>query len=376
MPEVEKRPIYKNVSIEELNRILDETKDLEERLNLAIYYVSCYDLDGKANCSVAQLVNAAKENILKAVVDEKIKFKQENGYYPLSTSFSPVDPTKATFEMGSFFLKNPMMYVANSLKMISMAPVDMDTPADLLTLRSNANTLCDVVFSEKALKEYAEIDKMNRPNGLIAGVSQKQLGRKNGSAKDILEPHKGGFFERWRKKTSPEYLKFKDTFENYNNPESECFGDLDALERDTKAYLVHKIPGYDPDTMPTQEQINRLSGTGKGRAQLCFNVLKTVYEQKNLQNCEEVYKSMETENPIVDLMPEEFAKMYQEEVLDEENEVEKEVENNPQKEFAEKLNEDISKDDELIFVDKEEKDNEKENSYEEELEEEEEKEIK
>ena len=348
MPGQDRHPVYKNVSIEELNRLIDATNDLEEKLSIGMHYILCYGVKGQTNCSLAELVNVTKEKLLRASTDSKREFTERNGYAASATAFKGIDASTYEESFGPLFMKNPLLFMANTAKLMSISDLPEDADNDMFDMKDNANSLADYLISPKVVKEYNELQKFNRPNDLVRSVAKRELNRENASKSDILEPHKGGFFERWRKKTSPEYLQFKETFENINNPESTYFGDLDALERDTKAYLVHKIPGYDPNKLPTEAQINALSGTGKGRAKLCLNVLKAITEQRQIEMVEKAFIENGISHDMVEKTPEEIHMMYQQELYEEQKEAQKELkEHEPdpvdyQKEFMNQLNKDIA----------------------------------
>ena len=110
----------------------------------------------------------------------------------------------------------------------------------------------------------------------------------------IFEYTKGGFFENFFKTTSQEYKNFKSAFLDFQDPENKNFGNLDNLEKATKAYLHHKIPAFKTtDHLPKLEDIENLSGTSKKRALLCFGVLETIYRQREIDKMENTFKDAE-----------------------------------------------------------------------------------
>ena len=330
MPEQEEvRRVYENVSIEGLNAALDENPDIEQKLLLAQFYILSYGAKGQPSCSLAQLINAAKEKLLQASVDAKYAFYNEHGYAPAATSFKGVDPGRAESSEGPVFLKDPVTYMANMAKVMAISPVPEGAPDEFVLLKNNCAKLVDQIYNPNTIQEYQSMQKNNRVQGLISGVAKLQPGRDNASVAEILDRHKGGWWERWRKKTSPEFIRF----------------------RDTKAYLQHKIPGYDPDQLPTQDQIDALSGTGKGRAQLCLDVLKVLREQRNLANSDEIYHENGIEHNLIDLTPAELEEQYMKEMAEEaeENkEFENEVENDLEENEPEPVEEDKEKDNEPV----------------------------
>jgi len=344
MPEQELRPIYENVSVEELNNILDATPDMEEKLLLAQFYIMCYGAKGKPSCTPAQLVNAAKEKILQATVDAKQAFYKKHGYGPAPASYQGVNPGEIEVSQGPVFLKDPMTYMANMAKIVSISELPEDAPEDAILLKKNAAKVCDLIYNPNAIGEYQGMQKKNRADGLIAGIAKRQPGRNDANPDEILERHKGGFWERWRNKTSPEFIRFRETLKNVQDPKSEEYGNIDALERDAKAYLQHKIPGYNPDEFPTKAQIEALSGTGKGRAQLCLDVLLSAREQRNLEKSDEIYRDNYIEHSLVDLTPEEVENQYKQEM---------EEEANQEKEFAEEVGNDVEEEEPKVEEDNE-----------------------
>ena len=109
--------------------------------------------------------------------------------------------------------------------------------------------------------------------------------------------NKAGFFDRIFHRTSRQYKDFEKEFKAYREGSKIDDGmnsrdaNRDSVERTAKAYLRHKIPGWDGKGLPTLEQINRLKGKSKNRALLCFNVLSAT---KDSAETEQKLKSLET----------------------------------------------------------------------------------
>ena len=98
---------------------------------------------------------------------------------------------------------------------------------------------------------------------------------------DALRANKGGFFERLFRTTSREYKTFERMLDRRRMGEAS----REDLEGSAVAYLRHKLRGYDGRGIPNLEDIERLSGTAKKKALLCYKTLKACqrsreYEEK------------------------------------------------------------------------------------------------
>ena len=88
------------------------------------------------------------------------------------------------------------------------------------------------------------------------------------SMNDIIERHKGGFFEKMFGTTSKEFKDVITQFENFEDMNSNTYHDTTQLSQASQRYLDYK-------GVKTYEDIMKLSGTSKDRALLCWSVVQT-----------------------------------------------------------------------------------------------------
>ena len=96
---------------------------------------------------------------------------------------------------------------------------------------------------------------------------------------DAFNACKPGFFERIFRRTSREYKNFKATFTARQNGAAS----RDEVDNAARAYLMHKIPGYDGKGLPTVEQMTALTGTSANRAALCYKTLQASQKSRGYE---------------------------------------------------------------------------------------------
>ena len=97
------------------------------------------------------------------------------------------------------------------------------------------------------------------------------------------------------KTTSPEYESFKQAYADFNNKYNPLYGNAGDLKFFAMNYLKHKFPNLKDGELPTEKQIESLSGAGKERASFCLSVVETYNENHLLQ--EQANKIIENFNP-------------------------------------------------------------------------------
>ena len=307
--------VYRNASVEGLNRVIDETEDIYDKFEAAQQYVLCYGVKGEPSCSVAELLYAMKKKLLEVSLESKEDYYQRTGKIPgKRTDFKGRDFTTEPEPVNaSAFLKNPFRYMANMAKVMALADAPEGTSEDLIALKKRANRLSNELVSPETRDEFQHLEKASQTKDVMSNIAKTQLGPDKGGAsvEEVLLPVRGGFFERFLNTTSTVFGNFKGAFENFNNPESPAYGDLDNLKDATMAYLQHAIPNYDPSVIPGPVELEGLGTTRKARAELCINVLKSIQAQRQINMMDQTFQANPAENDFVDLGPEEFATKFQ-----------------------------------------------------------------
>lgn len=243
------------VSPEDLAQKLDAIQGSEAKLEYAQNYLLSYNAD-KAEPDLDDLISVkavlvAKNKIAEALVKEGKK------------------PSLDAEDKASLFVGNPLKYLdrqANS----NFWEAEDDPQMQYRFAKITGNILA---YSD-ALR-----DAERRENNRSAFQRLEDKLPEDSSLKDQIAGCKAGFFERTFGTTSNEYKNFEQELLHFG-PETT---DTRSLETTSLAYLKHKFPALKDGELPTEEQINSLSGAGKNRAMLALNTYKSIQE-KNMQS--------------------------------------------------------------------------------------------
>lgn len=255
----------------------------------SIKYLLRIDVDESlTSCTRNELIYVMKNEVAKMVAREQLN----NNPNDLTNMHNEEDKQEI-----QFFLNNPVGYIGNKLKekaIFEKDAKDLEGTSWKLASKYNKNirTMAPIFNTVGATTWYnAYQDKMNdKPN--YFGILQLKSKLPNNSIEEAFERQKPSFFEKIFKTTSNEYNNFKLAFEEYNDEKSIYCGNDERLEEAAMGYIRHKFPNLNGDELPTPEQIAKLGGAGKERAQFCLNVVETIRENAKAQ--EQANKMMET----------------------------------------------------------------------------------
>lgn len=290
---------YENISLEDFDKKFDTFETLNEKFEFLQDYLLSYgidEIDDRENTNVVDLMNNpaeklihyAREKFLAAALAERDKYNESNLEQLPNEIVNPNEKadSKVQQEMQQFML-NPAKYlsvVAYSRKHALKDNNEVDK--DELE-RYEANL-------EFVKRQYYSINKIFDANEKKRHVddvlrNSKKAGNMNmdATADDVIKHNKGGFFENLFNTTSKEYKEFVKAYKEFNDKDNPNYGNDEKLEKATRAYIKHKIPNFNlPNQMPTKEELERFSGTSRGRLEFCTGVLETINQrfQRNLMN--------------------------------------------------------------------------------------------
>lgn len=256
-------------------------KNNRKQLDDVIDYLARYGMKGvKTEGTFDELLLTAKNLLLSQAAEQHLDEFNFNPYNHLGNL-----NMQEEYDLKNFILR-PMHTIQDKMKYydIDRKIKDETDPAKIQyykDLKANAQKIHESIkdyndeINNKHIDSYFEV--INR--------IQNRLPETTKSLDEALDNNKGGVFERMFGTSSKQYANFKAAFEDFRNPNSVYLGDKDHLEKETKAYLHHIMPSYKmEDDLPTPEQFAKLSGTQKGRAAFCINVLRSVKEAREVED--------------------------------------------------------------------------------------------
>ena len=253
------------------------------------YLADNYSSNERGDISLEEAIFIAKKQIGESVIDarEKQGIGEQDGNLLCNDNTYGAN---GNWTVG-FFLKHPrdaVQYLLVQAKQQALRKGDAERA-------SKFGAVADGIQDARHAYDTFSFFKGNRTNDMV-NIERRYIGGSN-AVDAAFNSNKAGFFDRIFHRTSREYKDFEKEFKAYREGSKVEFGtnsrdaNRESVERTAKAYLRHKIPGWDGKGLPTLEQINQLRGKSKNRALLCFNVLSAT---KDSAETEQKLKSLET----------------------------------------------------------------------------------
>ena len=256
-------------------------KNNRKQLDEVVDYLARYGMNGsKAECSFDELLITAQNLLLSQAAEQHLDEFNTNPYSNLGNV-----NIQEEYELRKFILY-PISTIKERFHDYDpyrqlKGETDPDKIKYYKDLQANAHRISNLMKDENY--EVNEAEKANSYIEVMTRI-QKRLPETTKSVDQALDNNRGGVFERMFSSTSKQYSNFKAAFKDFRNPNSVYLGDKNHLERETKAYLHHVMPSYKiTDDLPTPEQFAALSGTQKGRAAFCINVLRSIKETREIE---------------------------------------------------------------------------------------------
>lgn len=291
MPGLEEYPIYRNISIADLQEKMASFDRIDEKFEFMYHYLLSYGMEGsEADCTFEELLHAGKEAFLKASLAAKDEYAR-NRPNLASPDRSVIDPYHDN-ELDNdtinqrYFLKNPvdfMRQASGKVAEIQVLPTLTEEEANVVeSWKANQSRIKQRLDALQSNFGVYEEDAV--PGDILRNVGEKVYERADITPEEILARNKGGFWENFRGTTSQEYKDFEKAYQSYNNPDDPGWKDKAALREASMAYIRHKFPSLEEGKLPTPEQIAALkSPTARGRTNLCVAMVQELELQNRIQ---------------------------------------------------------------------------------------------
>ena len=256
-------------------------KNPKEAIDGSIKYILRHNIDKElTNCQLNELIYVAKNEVAKFVAKEQLK----NNMTDLTNMHSGKDNKEV-----QYFFADTINYLVkriNNGKDFEIIP-SKKNPEEMSYARrynSNIQSISNFFSLPGAKLLYDRFDKNMNNLKAYDGILHLESKLPDHSIEDSFDRQKPSFFEKLFRTTSEEYENFKTAFNNYNNKKHKLYGNDKALEDAAVGYLHHKFPNLKENELPTPEQISRLKGAGKDRADFCLKVVEVCRENKNIKD--------------------------------------------------------------------------------------------
>lgn len=284
---------YENISKADFDQKFDSFETLNEKFEFLNNYLLSYGIDEVAEREETNVVNLldnpaedfihhAREKFLAASLAERDKYNEANIE---QLNYDIVNPNeKADSEIQKamqHFISKPAQYVSFAARARAKEIENNEIPE----LANDKNYKKNLKYVAREFYSINKIFNTNENKRHVKDVLDNSLKAcnmpENATANDVVNRNKGGFFENMFNTTSKEYKAFVEAYKAFNEEGNPNYGNDEELEKATRAYLKHKIPNFNlPNQMPEKEEIERFSGTSRGRVELCAGVLQAILQRR------------------------------------------------------------------------------------------------
>jgi len=275
----EKKELF-NISIQDFMKKFKEQNytNPKEALNDSMHYIARLNKDPKnRRCDINELLFVAKNEILKMIArkqlhDEEHGIKHNKDKDDLMLKSFIANPVKAT-----------AYYLSKKQDTFDKIKKTKNDPLYVTILRQNASFWANILNKPQASSNYRKfLEKKSKSIDLVAQL-EAQLPYSYDPLGSEIKKQKANIIENILGRTSKEYKTFIRFFNHhYKNPNSPLYGNDDYLKELALKYLRHKFPNLKEDELPTEQQINKLSGKGKARSRFCLNIINHINEKQLL----------------------------------------------------------------------------------------------
>ena len=285
--------------LQQLGKTRDNPKHPLEKIQILIDYIA----DNMENNEqdeerICEIVFAAKKNIAETIINLK-----EEAHVPLNDPVLRLSANDnglgdaAAETQADMFMLDPETTITNMLEQQIQNGIEPNPIPEELNVtdeyRAHLTQLSAARAQEKLAKYRAASNLLKgksylysyfeRDNGAVGNdiinLHEEFPADAESPVEDALRENKGGFFERLFRTTSREYKTFERMLDQRKNGEAS----REDLEGSAVAYLRHRIRGYDGRGLPNLEDIERLSGTAKKKALLCYKTLKACQRSRTYE---------------------------------------------------------------------------------------------
>ena len=280
------------VSMIDFMKRIDEIESIDDKRRFAAQYLVRHGIDtNNPDYTLAEATHIAKMKIAEASVKAKEKFYEEEDaadYYIGDVDGDDrkevVNPYAEDYEndvANEYFMGHASEYLnhlANDLA-DAEAPVNEN---DIEERRPMDEYLSSAArFTPELDKDIIKLDA--KPNALDVKIRIETKLGKSGALAELYNKTKPSLGASFFRTTSLASKNLDAAYKAFNNPNHAMYGDLGTIEKAGFEYLEHKFPGWKRGMeLPSEEQINRLSGTSKARALLSVNLINAAKEQRGV----------------------------------------------------------------------------------------------
>ena len=285
----------KYVSMADFVKRIDEIESIDDKRRFAAKYLARHGMGGNPDYTLAESVHIAKMKIGEASAKAKKDFYEkmdEEDLDPADYYIGDNDESEDRPEVVNPYAEDYKEDFANEYFMGHASEYFKNSTRELADAAPPENR--NIIGATDEMDKYlAQVDEFNptleteilklddKPNAFEVRFRIDQKLGKPGALNELYNKTKPSFGASFFRTTSRASKNLDTAYKAFNNPNHAMYGDLATIEKAGIEYLEHKFPGWKRGMeLPSEEDINKLSGTSKERALLSVNLINAAREQK------------------------------------------------------------------------------------------------
>ncbi len=229
----------------------------------------------------SQLAYDTSINNIKKAKAAGLDIQDPDFLFKYATEVTNPDGTKTYVGMNKYLNRKPKDTNLRLVKLTDEEVKEIKKIYDKDHLKNNKIVGIFDSMNEKVEENYK--DNIFTQYGLYTNRNATQTSQLNTDG--VIAENKGGFWERFLRRTSPQFKAFREAFKEYEKKDSPFYHNKDVLRQRAAAYLKYK-------KVENFNDIERLGSTGKQRALLCLSAFDGKMEDiKDFNTIEEPFKA-------------------------------------------------------------------------------------
>ena len=282
MPKLTKEQLaaVKYVSIKDFCTRIDQLEDMKDKLDFATRYILSHGMGNEQpDAPIEKIIKVAQMKLADQSADIKTGFRETD--VNKGKGFKMVDPNVIFYGndvANQMFIVNPVGYLKGEARRLGddiggswMSNEEIATKAHYGHLRND-------VFTDELASKIS--DELQKPTSFDVQVRLENKLGGPAALKKAVDATKPGVLSGFFGTRSVAAANLDAAYKAFNNPNHVLYGNLPSVEKASTQYLQHVFPNWKPDreegvpgNLPTEADINRLSGTRKARALFSLNLL-------------------------------------------------------------------------------------------------------
>ena len=283
MPRLTKKQLaeVKYVSMADYYNKVGQYEDFNDKLKFTTKYLLTHSAAQNPDYPIEQAIHLAKVRLIDDAVKKHDDYMKKNKWK--DTEAHIVDPYSKNDKAAEMFMANPVDYLVGEANktMKELNSSGVRSPKTIEQENILKNTLDSMPINVR--DKIKQLDQGGRVLDMQARMEARYGGREG--LNKAYQATKGSFMSRLFGTSSAAAKNLDQVFNAFNNPNHVLYGDIKALDKAAVQYVQHNFPDWQLfQKLPTEADFDGLSETEKARMRFSINLLKSECDQTEMED--------------------------------------------------------------------------------------------